>query len=142
MSDTVATLDGVDEDVYSKLMSPLVNRSEELMDEIMRFPRIPLHHPLMMLNFGRRALTSTTELARRLFKGKRARALIAGMGAHSGMALEQRGSFASGFLMSITAHSDGWPFPEGGSHKTVNALAVYLTNLGGNIITNYELKSL
>jgi len=142
MSETVATLDGVDEENYTKLMSPLVNRSQELMDEIMRFPRIPSRHLLMMLNFGRRALISTTELARSLFKGKRARALIAGMGAHSGMALEQRGSFASGFLMSITAHADGWPFPEGGSQKTVNALAGYLTKLGGKIITNYEVKSL
>jgi phytoene dehydrogenase-like protein len=142
MSATVATLDGVDEDVYEKLMSPLVSQSQELMDEIMRFPSIPLSHPFIMLNYGRRALTSTTELARSLFKGKRARALIAGMGAHSGMALEQRGSFASGFLMSITAHADGWPFPEGGSQKTVNALAGYLTKLGGKIITGYEVKSL
>jgi len=142
MSETVATLDGVDEENYTKLMSPLVNRSQELMDEIMRFPSIPLRHPLMMLNFGKRALTSTTELAKRLFKGKRARALIAGMGAHSGMALEQRGSFASGFLMIITAHADGWPFPEGGSQKTVNALAGYFKKLGGKIITGYEVKSL
>lgn len=142
MSETVATLDGVDEEMYAKLVSPLVIQSQELMDEIMRFPSIPLRHPLMMLNFGRRAITSTTELARSLFKGKRARALIAGMGAHSGMELEQRGSFASGFLMSITGHADGWPFPEGGSQKTVNALAGYLTELGGKIITGYEVKSL
>ena len=142
MSETVATLDGVDEETYAKLLSPLVIQSQELMDELMRFPSIPLRHPLMMLNFGRRAITPTTKLARRLFKGKRARALIAGMGAHSGMELEQRGSFASGFLMGITAHADGWPFPEGGSQKTVNALAGYLTELGGKIITDYEVKSL
>ena len=142
MSDTVATLDSIDEKAYARLMSPLVNQSQELMDEIMRFPSIPLHHPFLMLNFGRRALISTTELARGLFKGKRARALIAGMGAHSGMELEQRGSFASGFLMCITAHSDGWPFPEGGSQKTVDALAGYLTKLGGKIVTGYEVKSL
>jgi phytoene dehydrogenase-like protein len=142
MSETVATLDSIDEDVYAKLMSPLVSKSQELINEIMQFPNIPWRHPFLMLNFGRRALTSTTKLARSLFKGKRARALIAGMGAHSGMALEQRGSFASGFLMSITAHADGWPFPEGGSQNTVNALAGYLTKLGGRIITGYEVKSL
>jgi phytoene dehydrogenase-like protein len=142
MPETLATLDGIDEDTYAKLMSPLVSQSQYLMDEIMRFPGIPWRHPFLMLNFGRRALTSTTELARSLFKGKRARALISGMGAHSGMALEQRGSFASGFLMSITAHADGWPFPEGGSQKTVSALAGYLTKLGGRIITGYEVKSL
>ncbi len=142
MPETVDTLDSADEATYAKLMSPLVNKSQELMDEIMRFPAIPWRHPFLMLNFGRRALTPTTELARSLFKGKRARALIAGMGAHSGMALEQRGSFASGLLMSITAHADGWPFPEGGSQRTVNALAGYLIKLGGEIITGYEVKSL
>jgi phytoene dehydrogenase-like protein len=142
MPETVASLDSIDEETYARLMSPLVKQSKELMAEIMRFPCIPLRHPLLMFNFGKRALTSTTELARSLFKGKRARALIAGMGAHSGMELEQRGSFASGFLMGITAHSDGWPFPEGGSQKTVAALAGYLTELSGKIITSFEVKSL
>ncbi len=141
MSESVATLDSIDRTAYSRLMSRPVNQSQELMDEIVRFPCIPMQQPLLMLNFGRRALTST-ELARSLFKGKRARALIAGMGAHSGMALEQRGSFASGFLMAITAHSDGWPFPVGGSQKTVDALAGCLTKFGGMIVTSYEVKSI
>jgi phytoene dehydrogenase-like protein len=142
MPETVATLDSIDKRAYARLMSPLASKSQELMDEIMRFPGIPLRHPLLMLSFGRRALTSTTELAKGLFKGKRARALIAGMGAHSGMELEKRGSFASGFLMGITAHSDGWPFPQGGSQKTADALAGYLTELSGKIVTGYEVKSL
>jgi phytoene dehydrogenase-like protein len=142
MPETVSTLDRIDGKTYIKLMTPLVNQSQKLVDEIMRFPYIPLRHPFLMLNFGRRALTSTTTLAKSLFKGKRARALIAGMGAHSGMKLEQRGSFASGLLMCITAHADGWPFPEGGSQKTVDALAGYLTKLGGKIITDYEVKYL
>jgi len=142
MSETVARLDGADEEAYVKLMSPLVDQSQKLMDEIMRFPTILFRHPFLVLNFGRRALTATTELAQGLFKGKRARALVAGMGAHSGMELEQRGSFASGFLMGITAHADGWPFPEGGAQKTADALAGYLATLGGNIVTGCEVKSL
>ncbi len=143
MPETLASLDTVDAVRYEKLMSPLVRQSKELMDEIMGFPKIPWQHPLMMLNFGLRALTPTTKLATSLFKGKRARALLAGMGAHSGMALEKMGSFASGFLMSITAHADGWPFPEGGSQKTVDALAGYFTErLEGKIITGCEVESL
>jgi len=142
MSETVTSLDKADEKAYAGMMSPLASHSQALMDEVMRFPTIPFRHPLLMLNFGRRALISTTELARGLFKGKRARALIAGMGGHSGMELEQRGSFASGFLMGITAHADGWPFPEGGSQKTVDSLAGYLASLGGKIVTGCEIKSL
>lgn len=142
MPETVATLDSIDKRAYARLMSPLASKSQELMDEIMRFPSIFLRHPFLMLDFGRRALTSATELAKGLFKGRRARALIAGMGGHSGMELEQRGSFASGFLMGLTAHADGWPFPEGGSQKTADALAGYLTKLGSEIVTDYEVKSL
>ena len=63
MSETVATLDSIDKDTYSKLISPLVNQSQELMDEIMRFPSIPWRHPFLMLNFGRRALASTTAVS-------------------------------------------------------------------------------
>jgi len=142
MLETISTLDRIDENAYVNLMSPLINQSQKLINEIMKFPYIPLRHPFLMFNFGRRALTSTTDLAKGLFKGKRTQALIAGMGAHSGMKLEQRGSFASGLLMSITAHADGWPFPEGGSQKTIDALAGYFTKLGGNIITEYEVNSL
>lgn len=142
MPETLATLDSIDEKAYARLMSLTSDQSQELMDEIMQFPCIPLRHPFIMLHFGIRALTSTTGLAGSIFKGKRARALIAGMGGHSGMKLEQRGSFASGFLMGITAHADGWPFPEGGSQKTVEALAGCLTKMGGKIVTGYEVKSL
>ncbi len=142
MSESVENLDSIYQKAYEGLICPLAKQSQELMDEIMQFPCIPLRHPFLMLQFGIRALTPTTELAASLFKGRRARALVAGMGAHSGMQLEQRGSFASGLLMCITAHSDGWPFPEGGSQKTVNALAGYLNSLGGKILTGYEVKSL
>jgi len=142
MSETVASLDRPDRRAYARLMSSLASHSHGLMDEIMRFPAIPYHHPFLMLDFGLRALASTREIAYSFFKDRRARALIAGMGGHSGMELEQRGSFASGFLMGITAHSDGWPFPQGGSQQTVESLAGCLTNLGGKIVTGYNVESL
>jgi phytoene dehydrogenase-like protein len=142
MPDTLASLDEVDRKAYSRLMTSLSIHSQELMDEIMRFPAVPYHHPLLMAGFGLRALGSTKSIAYGLFKDRRARALIAGMGGHSGMELERRGSFASGFLMGITAHSDGWPFPQGGSQRTVEALAGYLASLGGKIVTGCNIESL
>ena len=56
MPETVASLDSIDEKTYARLMSPLVEQSQELMDEIIRFPSIPFRHPFVMLKFGRRAL--------------------------------------------------------------------------------------
>ncbi|MGH2481205.1 MAG: phytoene desaturase family protein [Ktedonobacteraceae bacterium] len=42
----------------------------------------------------------------------------------------------------MMAHVVGWPFPRGGSQKIADALAGYLRDLGGEIVTGVEVKSL
>jgi len=142
VGDTASMLGGVDGKAYRRLMDPLVNQWEELVDEVMQFPRFPIRHPFAMLRFGRRALCSATGLARSLFDGARAKAVIAGLGVHSVMSLERRGSVAAGLVLAVAAHTTGWPLPEGGSQKITNALASHLAKLGGRIITNKEIQSL
>jgi len=142
VAETASMLDGADEKAYRRLMDPLVNQWEELVTEVMQFPRFSIRHPFAMLYFGRWALCSATGLARNLFDGARARALIAGLGVHSVMSLEQRASIAAGLILAILAHTTGWPLPEGGSQRITNALASHLTKLGGSIITNNEIQSL
>jgi len=142
IADTASMLDLADEKAYRRLMDPLVNQWEELVNEVMQFPRFSISHPFLMLNFGRRALYSVTGLAGRLFNGNRARAVIAGLGVHSVMSLERRASIAAGLILAVAAHTTGWPLPEGGSQKITNALASHLIELGGSIITNNEIQSL
>ena len=120
----------------------MVNRWEELVVEVMQFPRFSIRHPFLTLNFGRRALYSAAGLARNLFDGTRARAVIAGLGAHSVMDLKRPGSAAVGLILAVAAHTTGWPLPEGGSQRITDALASHLTELGGSIITTTEIKSL
>jgi phytoene dehydrogenase-like protein len=139
---TASMLDGTDEKAYRRLMEPLVDQWEALVTEVMRFPRFFIHHPFVMLHFGRRALLSATGLAGNLFNGARARALTAGLGVHSVMDLERPASIAAGLILAVAAHTNGWPFPEGGSQSLSNALARYLTGLGGSIITDTEIISL
>lgn len=139
---TASLLDDADRNRYKKLMNPLVKHWEEIVAEALKFPQMPLRHPFLMLNFGRHALCSAAGLARNIFTGARARALLAGLGVHSVMDMESPGSGAAGLVLALAAHSTGWPLPEGGSRSITGALAGYLTGLGGKIVTDYEVKSL
>ncbi len=142
LSETASMLDRADEKAYRKLMELLVTKWDELVNEVLQLPRFTIRHPFLMLNFGRRALLSAKGLARRQFSGARARAVIAGLGVHSVMDLNRRGSIAAGLVLGAAAHAIGWPIPEGGSQNIVDALAGYLRELGGKIIRDTEIKSL
>jgi phytoene dehydrogenase-like protein len=76
-----------------------------------------------------------------LFRTESARALFAGMAAHSILPLEMRGSAAFGWILSLSAHS-GWPIPQGGSQKIANALVSCLESLGGKVLAGQEVRSL
>jgi len=129
-----------DADAVRSLIHPLVNSWKNLAEAILAPPRIP-RHPLALAHFGLNALRSATKLARRKFKTVRARAVFAGMAAHSMLPLEQTLSGAFGLLMWTTCHSVGWPLAAGGSQSLSNSLADLLRSLGGEIFTEYRVKS-
>ncbi len=133
----------IDAKAYRKLMTPLVVN----WDKIKGFIRAPIGpqsvlHPFVRANFGLKAIRSARGLAESLFKGEQARAIFAGMSAHSMMSLEQPSSAAAGLLLAIPGHTVGWPIPRGGSQNIVDALAAYFLSLGGEIITHVEVKSI
>ncbi len=141
IEETADNLDSIDKKAYVKLMTPLAKHFQALIDEIMYFPEIPLRHPLIMLNFGRYAMLSARRLAEN-FKGDRAKAFIAGMGVHSIMDMNKASSAASGLMLAVAAHVNGWPIPQGGAQSITDAMAAYFRTLGGNIICNFEIASL
>jgi phytoene dehydrogenase-like protein len=142
VSETASMLDNYDQESYQRLMRPIVDKWPEIVSEVMNFPRISTHHSFTLLSFGYRAIRSAVGLAESFFKGARARALIAGLGAHSVMSLEHRGSAAAGLVLAGAAHTTGWSMPEGGSQRITDALSSYLIKLGGNIITDHEVQLL
>ena len=142
VSETASMLDSCDKESYQRLMRPMVDKWLEIVSEVMYFPRISTHHPLTLLSFGYRAMRSAIGLAESFFTGSRARALIAGLGAHSVMSLERRASAAAGLVLAAAAHTTGWSIPEGGTQRITDALSSYLIKLGGDIITNNEVHSL
>ena len=65
----------------------------------------------------------------------RARALFAGLAAHSILPLEDSPSAAFGLMLGILAHAVGWPIVRGGTQKLADALAAHFRSLGGEIRT-------
>lgn len=135
---------GQDAVAYKRLMQPLVENWPTLIDAFFGplRPRTFLSHPLKLAHFGLLALRSASGLARAQFKGTAARAIFAGMSEHSILPLETPGSAAAGLMLGMLAHAVGWPLPRGGSQKIADALAAYLRDLGGEIVTGMEVQSL
>ncbi len=139
-----ATADGLGEDgrAYRRLMAPLVANWEKIMEDTLGPLPFPPRHPLALAGFGLQAIRPAAGLARGVFHTPHARALFAGMAAHSMIPLEQPATAAFGLVLGILAHAVGWPVPRGGSQTIVNAMARCLGELGGEIQTNCPVLSL
>ena len=133
---------GIDRPAYRRLMAPLVRDADAVMDlvlgPIFRAPR----HPLAAARFGLPALRSADSLARSRFRGDEARALLAGVGAHSMLRLERPLTASFGLVLAITAHAYGWPFVRGGTQQLADALAAELRSLGGEIVTGHPVTAI
>ena len=132
---------GPDGDAWRRLVGPLADAWPRLRHDVLAPPHLP-RHPLAMAKFGLHAIRSARALAESHFRGTRARALFAGLAAHSALPLEAPPSAAIGLVLAIAAHAGGWPFPRGGAQRISDALAGYLQSLGGEIRTGSRVTTL
>ena len=143
--DVRATTDNLDEGDaagWQRTFAPLVRGFEGLMDDLMR-PVIHLpRHPILLARFGLQALLPATTFATRRFDGPRARAVFAGSAAHSFLDLGRPVTSAYGVMITLGAHTVGWPAAEGGSQRLAEAMASYLRSLGGQIRTGERVTGL
>lgn len=132
---------GRDRSAYKQLFFPVVESWNELAEDIL----VPLHlprHPLTAVSFGVRAIRSAKSLAESTFTEDKTRALFAGLAAHSFVALDRFATASFGLVLGALAHAIGWPIAKGGSQNITDALARYLMNLGGEIVTDKRIDSL
>jgi phytoene dehydrogenase-like protein len=142
IDETVTNVDAQDVRKYRSLLEPLADRFAQLAAEVLGpVQHIPQHSGLLA-RFGLSALLSGASLARSRFSGKRARALFAGMAAHSAMSLDAPASAAVGLILMAAGHSSGWPLVRGGAQTLSNLLARYLESMGGRIETCHEVTQL
>ncbi len=133
---------GIDAAAYRELFLPVVENWDAIMSDALRpilhWPK----HPFKMAGFGFRGFQPATLLAETIFRSTRARALFAGMAAHSFLKLERPLSSAFGIMLGAAAHAVGWPFPRGGAQRITDALIGILTGLGGRVTTDARVNSL
>jgi len=133
---------GPDARAYERMFQPFAANWDQLapdfLQPLLRWPT----HPLMMARFGLMGLRSAAGLANRRFQTEPARALFAGLAAHSILPLESTASAAFGLLLGASAHAVGWPFVRGGSQQIANAMAACLRSFGGVIQTGAPVETL
>ena len=135
-----AGLLGSDKDNYLKLIEPITKQWDALLPELLA----PLHFPKDPVNFakfGLKALQPATWIANK-FESREAKALWAGMAAHSIQPLSNLTTSAIGLVLMTAAHKQGWPIPKGGSQSLSKALASYFMSIGGEIKTDFLVTSL
>ncbi len=140
--DTTAAGLGSDGDAWKRIFGPLVagwdDLSRDFLGPLLRVPR----HPIRMAAFARHALRAAHGLAESAFSGARARALFAGLAAHSILPLEMPLSASFGLVLGATGHALGWPLARGGSQAIADALVARLLAAGGELVTGARVARL
>jgi len=138
---TAASL-GIDAGSWSRTIGA-VARDWPKLRSVLTGPFLAVHgHPIALARFGVLALLPARMLAKRLFRTERARAVFAGMAAHSFLPLDGPLSSTWALTFGASAHAVGWPLPRGGSQRIVDALAAVLRSRGGEIVTGRRVRSL
>lgn len=123
---------GADEQAYLDLMSPFVEQGPALLSEILG-PLRPPRAPFLLARFGLFALQSLSGFAERHLQTEKARALLAGMGAHAMQPLESAATASFGLVLALAGHLAGWPVARGGSQAISGALVRLLEASGGEL---------
>jgi phytoene dehydrogenase-like protein len=132
---------GRDAAAYRALIGPIVAQADSILPALLAPLRSVPAHPVAVGGFALHGLLPATVLARR-FKGQEARAMLAGVSAHSIQPLTAPLSGGFGLLMMMLAHSAGWPVVEGGSARLTDALTAELESLGGSVVTGSWIRRL
>lgn len=105
---------------------------------VLAFPR----HPVALARFGLLSLLPARLFAERAFRTEGARAVVAGLAAHSFLSLDAPLSTTFALLLGGSAHAVGWPIARGGSQRIVDALASILRAQGAEIVTGRRVRAM
>ena len=139
VAETAANL-GVDEKVYKKLLQPLADHIDWLMEDSLKPLGIP-KHPFFLARFGMKAALPATLFSKWFFKGKRAKALFAGCTAHSILPFDNFFTSALGLVFLANGHAVDWPIAKGGSQSIANALLNCFKAAGGTILFSTKIEA-
>ena len=139
--EAAADLLGSDGRAYRRLLGPLVEAAGPISDAVLAPLRSVPRRPVSMARFGLPGLLPVSRLVAR-FESERAKALLAGVSAHSMAKLTSPLTSAFGLFLTLTAHAAGWPVVEHGSSGISDAMIAELERLGGRVVTGQWVRSL
>ena len=128
--------DGTAETLVRDSGGPLALAWPRIEHAVLGPPRTWPRHPFALARFAATALRSARS------RDPRARALFAGLAAHSAAPLEAPLTAGVGLVLETLAYTTGWPIARGGAQRLANALASHLRALGGEIVTATRVRSL
>ncbi len=132
---------GRDRRRWQLLFEPLVREIDRILPAVLgpvvRIPR----HPIALARFGVPGLLPAATLAGRLFRDDLAKALFAGIAAHSMLALRRPLTSSFAEVLGMLGQSVGWPVARGGSDQLTRALVQELEALGGTLRTGVRVAS-
>jgi len=123
---------GPDGPAYRRLLGPLAEEAEGLAATALAPLRMLPRRPVTRARAGLTALRSADHLVRR-FRTEPARALVAGASGHAVRPLTDPLTAGFGLLLTLAAHSVGWPVLAGGSAAVTEVLVGELARLGGTL---------
>jgi phytoene dehydrogenase-like protein len=140
LEDTVAGL-GPDGRRWASVFGYLSDRFDAITEDFLRpMVHVPCH-PIALTRFGLWSALPTGLLAR-IWSGTEARALFAGVAAHSLRPFHSPVSAAIGVALGTAAHRYGWPVAEGGSGAINAAMIGLLGQYGVRFETGVCVSSL
>jgi phytoene dehydrogenase-like protein len=133
---------GRDGRAWRHLVGDIVARGPGVIDGVLSPFDLPPKHPIAMTAFGARGVWPASLVNKVVFREVKARALFAGVAAHSVLPLTEPVTAGYGLMLTSLAHAVGWPVAVGGSQSIADALAARLRALGGEIVTGTHVTSL
>ncbi len=132
---------GKDEARYRRVMVPLVGSADQLVEDFLGPVRLIPHHPGSFARFAARGSLPVSKIIGG-FETDEARAILAGMAAHSIAPFSSPLTGGVGLLFAVTAHAYGWPMVKGGSQRIAETLAGMIIDGGGSIETGHMVETL
>jgi phytoene dehydrogenase-like protein len=141
IDDTIEQFDDRDARAWKRLFGSLAAHFDDLITDLFRpLVHVP-RHPGTLTRFARHAVLPASMLVRR-WRSPLARALFAGVAAHTFTPLTQPMTSAVGLMIISAGHRYGWPVAAGGSRSISDAMAARLIELGGKVATEVAVASL
>lgn len=136
-----AGLFGEDADRYRRVIGPLVERADEVVEDFVGPLQIIPRNPASFARLATRgALPASTIING--FASDEARGVLSGMAAHAIAPFSSPLTGGVALLFAVTAHAYGWPMVKGGSQRLAEALAGIVLQGGGSIETGHPVTDL